>query len=434
MCSIWTSLRSIALGVPNALRVGHGDHRHAAGPQFGQDTKLPMRRCIYCDRDKDDGEFTDEHIWPDGLGGDYLPKDVWRTDDVCGRCNNLSGLFVDGGFIRGWAGTAERFTGAYEYLKRPSPGVLPLAYMGRLPDADCADSDIAEFWLGPCGAHIVHIRPQDTQDDWSAYAGGDPRAKKLAAGRAYLSFTSEQPFWVVASLNSFRAHFRKASRFIVNAAVPSQWSDAFTEVNRSDPQQQRDLKVVDAVASKASKGETVHSRVILAVDTGSRLLAKIALALGYKLLGRDFLATSYAADLRKALWERDFSARQQIPVRGSGYLHGANPLGAVTYPMAWPGGWVLLVKVVEGKLACSVFTPSGKAMVIMICDDASLVAKLPGEYIEGQVWLAVPTLAKSAGPFGLAAFLGHVTGNAPIADLQSIEAERADPSLLPKCR
>jgi len=80
-----------------------------------------MRRCIYCDRDKDDSEFTDEHIWPDGLGGDYLPKDVWRTDDVCGKCNNLSGLYVDGGFIKGWAGTAERFTGANEYLKRPSP-------------------------------------------------------------------------------------------------------------------------------------------------------------------------------------------------------------------------------------------------------------------------------------------------------------------------
>jgi hypothetical protein len=137
---------------------------------------------------------------------------------------------------------------------------------------------------------------------------------------------------VVASLNSFRAHFRKAARFIVNAAVPSQWSDAFTEVNRSDPQQQRDLKVVDAVAAKASKGEMVHSQVILAVDTGSRLLAKIALALGYKLLGGDFLTTPYAADLRKALWERDFSARQQIPIRGSGYLHGEDPLGAVTYP------------------------------------------------------------------------------------------------------
>ena len=254
------------------------------------------------------------------------------------------------------------------------------------------------------------------------------------AGRAYLNLTSEEPFWVVASLNSFRAHFRKAARFIVNAQVPQEWSDAFKMPDRSDPQQQRDLRIFDDVADKAARGENVNSRIAIAVDTGSRLLAKIALALGYKLLGRDFLSTPYAADLRKALWEREFSVRQQIPIRGSGYLYAADPMAAAASPMAWPGGWVLLVKVVEGKLGFSVFTPSGKTMVILICDVAGLIAALPAEYTEGRVWLVVPPLGRSAGPFGLADYLTHITGNQPIAGLQSIEAERADPRLLPKCR
>jgi ribosomal protein L30 len=59
-----------------------------------------MKTCIYCDREKADGDFSDEHIWPDALGGDFLPPEIWRTNDVCGQCNSLSGVFVDGSFIR----------------------------------------------------------------------------------------------------------------------------------------------------------------------------------------------------------------------------------------------------------------------------------------------------------------------------------------------
>jgi HNH endonuclease/integrase-like protein len=92
-----------------------------------------MKTCIYCDQEKADDEFSDEHIWPDALGGDFLPPETWRTDDVCRRCNSLSGVFVDGSFIRSWIGNAERATGARDYLKPTltAPlGVLPLDYMG----------------------------------------------------------------------------------------------------------------------------------------------------------------------------------------------------------------------------------------------------------------------------------------------------------------
>jgi hypothetical protein len=97
LCSAWTSFKSTARDVLDALRGCDVDQNHAARPQGVQDPKVPMRRCIYCDRDTD-SDFTDEHIWPDGLGGDYLPKDVWRTNDVCGKTNNLCGLYVDGSF------------------------------------------------------------------------------------------------------------------------------------------------------------------------------------------------------------------------------------------------------------------------------------------------------------------------------------------------
>lgn len=65
-----------------------------------------MKTCIYCGLDKKNNEFADEHIWPDALGGDFLPT-FWRTDDVCGSCNNMSGVFVDGAFIKSFFGAGD---------------------------------------------------------------------------------------------------------------------------------------------------------------------------------------------------------------------------------------------------------------------------------------------------------------------------------------
>jgi HNH endonuclease len=74
-----------------------------------------LKTCVYCEQDKPEEEFDLEHIWPDALGGDLLPA-LFQTNDVCQRCNNLAGLFVDGAFLKSWFGQAERATGAYDYV------------------------------------------------------------------------------------------------------------------------------------------------------------------------------------------------------------------------------------------------------------------------------------------------------------------------------
>jgi hypothetical protein len=92
----------------------------------------PMPKiCIYCGQGKPEEEFTLEHIWPDALGGDLLPA-LFQTNDVCQRCNNLAGLFVDGAFLKSWLGQAERATSPYDYLDLDINlnSVTPLNYMG----------------------------------------------------------------------------------------------------------------------------------------------------------------------------------------------------------------------------------------------------------------------------------------------------------------
>lgn len=393
-----------------------------------------MKLCIYCNPEKPDGEFSDEHIWPDALGGDYLPPSVWRTDDVCGRCNNLSGLYVDGSFIKSWAGAAERATGAFEYLSRASLGnaIVPLNFHGQLPEVPVSQGELAEYWSGPCGANIVHIRPADTADDWSAYAGGDPRAKKLAAGRAYLALTSDNPFWIAVSLNSFRAHFRKAQRFVTNAGVPPEWSHIVKAPDPSDPVQAQDLQVMAAVQNAAREGQSLVCRTITGKDLGTRLLAKLALAAGYKLLGQAFLATAYAAILRQGLWERDPEARKAIPVRGTGYLGDNSPFASV--PMFWPGAWVLMLNHTTAGLSLSVFTPSKRAMHVLISDEGDLLRHLDPAYNEGRVWLTVPSCSVGLGPIWLPDYLAHQLGNISHPELEALNSKRCDPGLLPPCK
>jgi hypothetical protein len=232
----------------------------------------------------------------------------------------MSGVFVDGYFIKSWLGTAERSTGARAYLSpsQPNAGVLPLDYVGPLPDVPTSDGEIAELWCGPCGAIIIHIRRNDSEEHWKSYAGGDPRAKRSMAGRAYLVLTSNEPFWIYVSLASFKAHFKRAQRFVVNMEMPKEWSDSFKGLDANDRIQTNDMKVVTAVTSAGHNDDWIRTQPVIRFDTGNRLLAKLGLAIGYKLLGTPFLATDYAMNLQ----ERLSRGRRQKAPADPGTGHG----------------------------------------------------------------------------------------------------------------
>lgn len=391
-----------------------------------------VRVCIYCGLEKPDDDFSDEHIWPDALGGDFLPHDVWRTDDVCRSCNSLSGLFVDGSFIRSWMGQAELSSGSFEYLAgNGKPAAIPLDYLGPIQNLSVPDGHIADYWSGPCGANIIHIRPDDGDEQWTTYASGNPKAKKSKAGRAYMALNSENEFWVMTSLLSFKRHFNRAERFIVNADFPSEW--AFKKPDRSDPVQAEDMKTVDAVTSHSRADKYLHIRMAISVDLGSRLLAKLGLAMGYKLLGAAFLETDYAKSLRRGMREGNAEKRKLIPVRGSGFLNGLG-LGGAEKTLAWPGGWVLMLSLVEGNLGLCVVSPSGRAMSVLISDDQPLIGALDPKYKNGTIWITVPAAKEAAGPILLPEYLAHQTSARALRELTSLADKRGDKAKLPPCR
>ena len=369
-----------------------------------------MTTCIYCEEEKPKEQFSTEHIWPQALGGDTLPE-FWQTNEVCGQCNNLSGLFVDGAFLKSWFGFAERSTDSlYAESKRPLKLVLPLSYLGKVEDVPIEEGLVAEFWTMPCGANIVHIRLDDKEELWDTYAGGDPRLsnKRNNAGRVYVALTSEEPFWIVTTLASVKSHFKKASRFVMNMEIPEGLA-SFSAVDRNEESQAKDIVTVQAIIDIAAKQQSLRNSITVPVDVGNRLLAKLGLAVGYHLLGKPFLETEYSKTLRTAFREANYKKRKKSLIRGSGYL--GNSLGkALEQGLRFPGAWVLLIWRTGDCLGFHVITPSGKTMSVVVCDDPMLVEKLDEVYDDGVVWLTLPSLEIAIGPLEFPDYIAHKIG------------------------
>jgi HNH endonuclease len=391
-----------------------------------------MKHCIYCGLEKPEAAFSDEHIWPKALGGDFLPRDVWRTNDVCQSCNSLSGVFVDGAFIRSWMGKAELSRDSLEYLAgKGKVAAIPLDFIGEIQDLPVPDGYVAEYWAGPCGASIIHFRPDTDDEQWAAYAGGDPRAKKRNAGRAYMALVSEKRFWVLVALESFREHFDRAERYVVNMEIPANWP--FKNPDKTDPLQKEDLKTVEAVIRTSRTGNSIRGRKAIRFDLGNRMLAKLGLAMGYKLMGWGFLETDYAKDLRRGFREANAQKRRAIPVRGSGFLN-QNGIGGAGQVLGWPGGWVLMINVAEQNLMLSVISPSGRSMTILVCDEPALVSGLDGLYRNGVIWITVPAAQEAIGPILLPEYLAHQTNMGAHPALTALASKRGDLRTLPRCR
>lgn len=393
-----------------------------------------MRNCIYCGTDKEDSEFSDEHIWPDALGGDHLP-DFWRTDQVCRSCNSASGLYVDGVFIKGFAGAAERTSDAYSYIAKSEPArvVVPLDYLGYLVDVSTTTAEVAEYWVGPCGAHVVHFRPGDIEDQWSTFASGDPRlGRKVAtAGRAYLSVASSDLFWVEVCLSTFKAHFKKAVHYVTNVELRPQDSP-LKEPDRTDPVVAQDMTVVESIDRAAKVGKSIKTRLKIRNDAGDRFMAKLALALGYKLFGQAYLDTDYALRVREGFREADPKKRQSIAVSGAGYWKSPGLAGAERV-LRWSGAWVLMLVTVSESMVLNVITPLGKTMHVVITGDRRLTASLNPSYRHGVAWITVPELGEAVGPIPLPDYLSHQLGSQPLPQLVALEAKRIDPATLPPC-
>lgn len=390
------------------------------------------RKCIYCDDTKPIGDFSLEHIWPDALGGDHLTA-PWQTNDVCKRCNSISGVFVDGAFIKNFAISAERSADALDYLEgNRKIGTVTLSYLGIVQNVAASEREAIDYWVMP-GANILHIR-EEGEELWEVYAGGDPRrsSKRSRAGRVIVSLTSADPFWIGTSLRSVVQHFPKSERFITNLELPPSASN-FQELDGDNPKHAADLAVVQEFEKLSETGKSVKASVPISMNMDGRFMAKLALGVGYQLFSLDFLATSHASELRRAFREADPNKRAQLKVRGTGY-YGVGEPSKTDAKLRWPGGWQLTLVCTKDALVLRVTAPTGRSMFVQVTDDRELLDTLDPEFLEGRTWITVPTAKTAVGPISFADYIAHQIGSKTLSELKELQSFRGDSSKLPTLR
>ena len=349
---------------------------------------------------------------------------------MCSLCNELSGRYVDGEFIKSWFVAHERSNAAREYLdaRHPEKSWLPLSYMGVLEHSDLNADETAEVWLGPCGDHIVHIRPKQ-EPEWDVYAGGKPNRKRAMWGSAYLTLCTKEPFWIWIAVNSFHRHFKLAERYVLNMPKPEGFKPPFSVLDANNSEHARKERIPRSIQDT----ESVHLQIPVRMDLSARFLAKIALGIGRELLGDEFLDTSYAGTLRAALWERDHVRRSQFAVPGRGYLSEDLSGPGIDF-LRWPGSWVIWVNALGDKLSVTVVSPSGKIMVVQVSDDPQLVRKWAISAPQGQVFVIAAAIDHAVGPIEGAEFFAHQIGNFVHPDLENLNSRRTTGMTLPPCR
>ena len=363
---------------------------------------------------KDEAERSLEHIWPDGLGGDWGPE-FFRTREVCGRCNNLLGQFVDGEFQRSFFAGVEASQGALAFMATDRPGPLPLVYVGVFAETP-SDTEICESWLGPRGERIFFFHGKD-RDDLVGFAGGDPiRRGTSDAGRVYLSFSKPNLFWIGTAIQSVSKAFKKAE-FRLLTRTDSEELDKVCAPET--PQSEKDRAYIGPLLQQRNP----RTRLTVGLDHGMRFQCKLALGFGHALFGSAFAGEAYEQQLRAGLWERDIEKRQKLRIVGESMLAGRRDHDETI--LGYPGAYTFAFVRSAAGVMLWIYAPSTRSLRTGILPGGDhLPSRLFERFGGGFVVLLVPGLQKHLGPYGLDTYVAHQHGGPKIDDLKALEASR----------
>lgn len=273
-----------------------------------------MIRCIYCREEKIENEFSLEHVIPQFLGGTFA-SDKFKTRQVCKKCNNNLGLFVDAAFEKDWLVFNYLNSAAHAFFNPDKPNALPLHCMGigTLKPPHMLKGEICEYWLGPLGEQIFWIRPDDERLYW--YSGGNPRTVKKQKTRAYFIFAERSLKNFKLALLSFREAFEGKAVKKIMCTHLNEEDAILPKIGFSSPDEV-DRKRIEFFLESVRGGKEQHCKINKNIFAENRFIAKLAIGILHCLFEKSKFSSEYMEELYKGLWYRlgDHSPK----IRGSG--------------------------------------------------------------------------------------------------------------------
>lgn len=373
-----------------------------------------MKRCLYCYKLKDESEFSKEHVIPQSIGGTFnKPDNPFVLHNVCERCNNVLGIYVDAPFTKSTLINMYRHQVAYEWVNPEKNKSIPLAYMGYNQQISYKDY-ICENYLGPTGDTIYHFHKQYPEEEvMTGVVGIPPTAKRKNPdkGFAFLFITSNNPIWLPTIILSFVDALKDSIHYLGNGPTPQINKGNFTDIP----------KKLNELHDELLKIQNTHHEQRLSLDIlgEQRFMAKLGLSIGAALLNNNFIDSEDADLLRNFMREKDPEERKKIPIKGNGILGGKWNL--MEKILSWKYGHTILLKEINGVLVFFIQYYGSLNTLIQISTDRShWKGKIKKD---GTIYVLIPEKQSFVGPLGFTQFLEHTQKITPIKELHSIEEE-----------
>lgn len=367
-----------------------------------------MSFCIYCGKEKSSNKFSNEHVIPKALGGNLEPDNPFLTDEVCNRCNNISGIFIDEPFIKSWFTQNNRAKNSIEYIDLDKDIIIPLTFMGEFEKLHYKDK-ICELWLGPTGDQIFHFhKPYPKSVDVPPIVGipTHTKRKKIDYGFAFIFVRANNPRWHKTILYSFAKKFKKSKLYLGNGPRPR--GDAFSKIPEELLGLQNEL--IKKACSSEDKKDKYKLNMVLSQNYGDRFLAKLALGLGSIFLKKTFKKSESADLLRNFMWTKSSEKRSKIPLPGKGFSSKIFSDG-MRKIMKWSGGHILYILPQNDRLFLYTnFYDMQEGLVLISSEPEHWKNTIVDSY-GGIIYVITPFLQNYVGPKEFAKYINHKNGN-----------------------
>jgi hypothetical protein len=385
---------------------------------------MTYNKCIYCN--KETNEFSLEHIFPDSLGGAHA-NHIFKTRQVCRKCNSLSGLYVDSAFVKNFFATNSAIFSDYlGYCDFDNNPYIPFSYMGFVEYIEHPNYKFCEKWLW-CGGSMVYHFHNNSEEDFETIAGGDPRKRKgKNAGEVYLIGLTNNEFWIKLLLKAFTKQFKKSKRILVNYEIPE-------AKNILDKEQS---KIKDLLFNIHKTKDMQKHSMPIKIDFNIRFQAKLSIGLGYSLFGEKFSESEEAVFYRNIFWNKRYDKLIELqPQMMPFFSKQKNELDKFMKFLNFKGCHGLFFLNINNSLIFygNLFGEGQYPILTVITNKLNdYKHKLINNYPEGWGYILSPQRELCIGEFDIPSLIAFNTGNKSfLPELKALEKTYTDVKTLP---
>jgi len=266
--------------------------------------------------------------------------------------------------------------------------------MGYMRFEDNLGFKDCEMWISQFNGRVFHFH-NCTSEAYFSYAGGNPIDQKRGDSLAlYINVTSSEEELEI-ELRSFHKAFIRSERVVSHV----EFSKGFPKgLGRLPNQKESDWLdwYHDEIVVKRKNS---HSATIpIKIGSADRMIAKIALGVGWNLFGLKFLKSPYCAILRNYMWEQDFEKRSALRVlRSDGDF--SDRLVFPDRPYFDKNITILILSI--GHAIIFIINVYGDEQSIQLTDDLEMSSSFAATNPDGIAYAVNPIYETVQGPMGM---------------------------------